>query len=231
LLHFVIASDTHPALNICVISARRNGIDTRIYGLGNISNQWQILREELLKLNPNQMILFTDYTKVIFQRDVYELEEWMRANTRSVLMSGDTLPNGYCIAGRVRDIVDCITDPYDIDPSKYFARRYLHDMKTAKQSMIQLDNEIYFASVKEFTQSKNYLFQKNAAPSLLVYDTAYSFRLYWKYVLYTVLDTSEMRYFILDALCIRFFKFKLKYLFFYLTMSFLFLIMLKSLLF
>ena len=228
MLHFVIASDPHPALNICVISARRNGIDTRIYGLGNISNQWQILREELLKVNPNQMILFTDYTKVIFQRDVYLVEEWIRANTRSVLMSGDSVPNGYCIAGRARDIVDCITDPYDIDPSKYFARRYVFDMKMAKQSMIQLDNEIYFASAKEFTLSNHYLFYKNAAPSLIVFDTAYSFRYYWKYILYVVIDTRDIRYFILDALSIQFLKIKLKYLFFYSTIFFLFLIMLKS---
>jgi hypothetical protein len=223
LLHCVIASDPHPALTICVTSARRNGFDTRIWGLGNSSKSvWQILREELLNLNPEQMILFTDYIQCICQRDVFDIEEWIRANKRSVLMSTTDLktPNGICIGGRVRDIVDCIIDPYDIQPRDYFKRRYLHDLKTAHDSMIQLDTEgIYFASVhnynKKLIYNQNYIFLNSIAPNVLMYDSLFSCTNYWKHVLYVVLDTKDIRYLCLDALSLRILKTKIKYIFYH----------------
>jgi len=123
----------------------------------------------------------------------------------------------------VRDIVDCLTDPFDIGTKAYFGRRYEADMSKYGESMLWPDTEgLFFASVSRhassFVRSQNYVFLNKNAPPVLCYDSALAKSKLWSLALYTIHDTKELRSLLLDTLCLYYFKTKPRYLFFYSTL-------------
>jgi hypothetical protein len=174
------------------------------------------------------MVLYTNYEDTTLQRDLSSVEQWIRARPRTVLCTLD----GTCIGGRVRDIVDCLTDPFNIGTGSYFSRRYENDIQNWGESMLWPDTEgRFFASVSKhgptFVRRQNYVFLNQNAPPVLCYDTALAKSKLWSLILYTNPPTRELKTLLLDAMCLHYFKTKPRYVFFYLLLAFNFVLFLR----